>query len=1373
MTVTAADGYSSLEIMSEEGALLSDFSAYGSLPTLCLMTSGELVLRAEGIAIWSPPPVVGFSVRRCLPVGDTRRFFGTSALSCIDHLSYVRQCRYIRNGNFYLELNYNGVLMISTKSDFDELSTIWRSSDDEHAFGVYRFNISTMGIYASNGSRVDGWDLPKGSPPATHFCLHFDGNLALYSNNDVIWSRPRITGFGNNECASRRSVGKLRIHNGTYVSCLLRGDSMKPCDYVATGDTVLLFRADANLILSDTSSRQQLWTTGLVGNIWGERYEFSYQSDGNMVIYDANLFPLLAWSNSSSPHSTDLCVTSNGLVLYDGMDTVWEAPSIEGFSQCRPVGHHAKINGNEHTCLRPGEQLLSCQYLRAGSIYLLMQTDGILSLFSDYPFKTTLRDSTDFPYATRQKSKLRWASSETSFDPACGPWNASCGGNFKFELSSNGTMSIHSALQAAVAQYSVNSTSEDLQLCLQSDGDFVLYDEHVGVWAYPSKSGFQDGEKCGPRGGSPSSLNDPYQACFVAGDIISDCSYMRVGSYYLTMHRFLPGNLAIYNGTRGSSVQVWESSYPVYSNQENWIRISSGLSEPYLFFTEGYCLRLEDDYFQMVNSGNKKDRFDLSSIRGFIRVRPNTAWSNWGPNMTTIGSQYASSWEYFYANEQYVLISKDCDLQFYSNTSLLWFSNTTLLSEYGCAIYLQGDGVVTVGVRSGRKASSNNVVVASDPVGPFFNGAVLCVEVGRVVLRDANDNIVWNSLDARRVNDTTTVGFQQNGSICGPLGHYKTFKNGLILANCILPGQLLQVCQYLRIGSYYLNMTEYSNLELNYGRPVTADSTLVWKSADRTRSKNMYGAYKLFSNGSFYFWDTNRSNRDTSSVDLMTGIDSDEFCLLSTGTFGLFSNDSIVWSRPNRNGFNGFNDDVCWNQPDSETKAILSVGHYRLRERMQISCMKRGETMQPCQRMTAGNYSLGFQMLFDMSSPKLIQTQGNLVLVTGIDLFENVIWSVNARFTARRQIQLSFDESGDIVVYDGKSVVSNLGTTIGKDSSDFCVQSDGRLVLYNIVGDVWDEVWSNPKENGFNGFGGDRCGFVGHKESINDQNAVCMHPGDSFRSCQFMNVGDYFFTINANSTAVVYKGTRAMIKKIIWSSIIEYSPSIEAKFVFGMDHYVNITNGQLWNPNITLIDAAISKQADQLCLLPDGSLSLFDSKNTALWTAGIPSRAFKSQQLLVQGRECGNVGHWRPAINGILRKCMLPGENLRICQWMNIDDLWFTWAARINSFDNVELMLYRGGMYFKSEVLWSAGTNIPNSLFSMLYFEYQTNGNLVLTTNGTEVVGVTNLLTDQEKSSHLCLQSDAKIVLYDPLENVVWHNPGNVTGFSGSGNPCE
>ncbi|KAJ3006861.1 UNVERIFIED_CONTAM: hypothetical protein HDU68_003851 [Siphonaria sp. JEL0065] len=272
---------------------------------------------------------------------------------------------------------------------------------------------------------------------------------------------------------------------------------------------------------------------------WGSGYQFAVQSDGNMVIYDSDLAMVSSWRHSPLQQSiTDLCVSSDGIaVLYDGMDVVWKNPVKDGFSNCGPVGYYQNINGKQRTCLRPNEPLGSCQYMKAGDFYVIMQTDGVLSVKSDNPFNLTLRGRELYPYISS---------------------------------AANGGFRISRTLDSVfVMSYSLPTTSQVNadQLCIQDDGDFVLYGGNSTLWAYPLTPGFAGGDECGPIGYNPGIRGD--LNCLNPTDSLNSCRYVRSGNLYLTAHPSSFGNLAVGNGSRGQIDFVWESDSPTLSKQQS------------------------------------------------------------------------------------------------------------------------------------------------------------------------------------------------------------------------------------------------------------------------------------------------------------------------------------------------------------------------------------------------------------------------------------------------------------------------------------------------------------------------------------------------------------------------------------------------------------------------------------------------------------------------------------------------------------------------------------------------------------------------------------------------------------------------------------
>ncbi|KAJ3020710.1 UNVERIFIED_CONTAM: hypothetical protein HDU68_010002 [Siphonaria sp. JEL0065] len=1398
----------SFEIRNKSGSVLVSTPSLSGIPTsLCLTKFGDLILGNDTSIMWAPPPgrgVLSEFGNNCRLIGEWKHILGGGGFvsSCMSAFDVLRPCQFIRNNGYVLEMKDNGILTV-TYQDYASgkpSKVIWtsRSSPLEQSNYSFMFNSSALSVFNSHNTLVDGFQLPNNLLLATDFCLHSNGGVGLFSNHTQLWSRPERIGFeitsSNDQCASKRNVGQMRVHNGTLLNCLLPGDFMKPCEYLQTGDTMLLFRGDANLVLQNVTTNTQLWSAGISAQNWGSNYQFAVQSDGNMVVYDGGLSMLASWRYSPVKQSiSDLCVRPDGVVaLYDGMDVVWMNPAEKGLSQCGPVGAYQNINGNERTCLKPNERLGSCQYLKAGKFYAIMQTDGILSVKSSNPFSLSLLGHALYPYIP-SAGPVHWNSSSTSFEPSCGLFNHSCAGNFGFQFSANGDFLISRTLDSLfVTSYSLPPTSQlpADQLCIQDDGDFVLYSGNKTLWAYPTTPGFAGGDQCGPIGYNPGIRGD--MTCLTPTDSLNVCRYVRSGNFYVTAHPLSFGSIALYNGTRGIANQLsWESDVPAsVSATPLFLPLNfhcfKGFNDA-VVGTDGTPLSLR----RFFSDTPKMETGARLWHRGFIDFTVYRITSDLGSRVSQtlpknegafLRDANKSIYPYprnYYRNGTYYLVLNGCSLMYIQNTgwspsptsspkntedllknhTLLWISNYPILYPI-CYFYLDSFGAITLSTYEQSFEPVDKVITSGDMFSFTYGGANLYLEAGRLVVRDNQNRTIWNSLDAPRVNKTTTFGFRQNSSSCGLVGYYKAI--GSSVATCIQPGQSLKACEYMRIGNYYLNVTEYSTLELYQGKPVDRKALQLWKSGERQAANNQTSF--------LYSLDKNLVVGDgtinmTKSGDFTIGAGSQEFCLVDTGIFGLYQNNSLVWSTPNRDGFSGFNDIICWRD-----RTVLPIGHHHTNNGRHLTCMKRGDSIQPCQKMIAGNFTLRLQMTFT-DYPRVLDTEGNLILE---DSTSKVLWEIGARRIPRKQVTLTFDETGDIVVSDGSNVVSAIGNTIGKDSTDFCVQSDGRVVMYNVVGDKWNEVWSNPGSLvGFSGFGGDRCGLVGHKQTVNGQDASCMDPGDSFRTCQYMQVGSYFFTLNANSTLLVYNGTRNRINDILWSSQLAFNSEEGPRFTFGLDKTLAITKAIASNPFIPIVDTTLSKKGEKLCLLSNGTLSLFDNKNTPIWTAGAAERGPTPLSNIYDGPQCGPRGHWRHPVDGVKRICLLPGESLRTCQWLNLDDLYFTWAARSSSPNKIELMIYRGSRYAKTDVFWSSGMDTPGSFNSLMYLDYNLDGNLVLTANGTAVVGVSNRLTDTQGSSYLCLMSDAAVKLFDVEDSVIWKNPGNSTGFSGSGAPCS
>jgi len=132
----------------------------------------------------------------------------------------------------------------------------------------------------------------------------------------------------SNTCAGPN--GAYNILNNSFM---IKGDVLPQCSAIKSpdGNIMLVMQSDGNLVTYYTKTNAAIWSSKTNGKGIAP-YKFTYQTDGNLVIYDKNYYPI--WSSGTYGQSSDvLQLQENGLlVLYVGTpthtNTTWAGKSI-------------------------------------------------------------------------------------------------------------------------------------------------------------------------------------------------------------------------------------------------------------------------------------------------------------------------------------------------------------------------------------------------------------------------------------------------------------------------------------------------------------------------------------------------------------------------------------------------------------------------------------------------------------------------------------------------------------------------------------------------------------------------------------------------------------------------------------------------------------------------------------------------------------------------------------------------------------------------------------------------------------------------------------------------------------------------------------
>ncbi|KAI9334140.1 hypothetical protein BDR26DRAFT_867391 [Obelidium mucronatum] len=1185
----------------------------------------------------------------------------------------------------------------------------------------------------------------------------------------------------------------LSVHNSSSQAlwpaiCLRPSERMEVCQYMQTGDLAIYEGFEW--------TNQSVFSSSI---LFANASRLCLDSEGSLTVYRKSFLDIV-WSN---PRSVNRNRRNSGFTL--------ECESLQD------VGKPRFHNGTASGCILPGTTLKTCQMLKTGDYYAILDHDSNLKIFSS---------------KSETAGSLIWSTGHQGHPPSL---------DYKFAFQTDGNLVLYDGHQRVISETGLLTLKKPaMDLCLTPEGQLTLFDRFDVIWQSSGVSGWYN--SCGSIGWF---VNEQL-TCLKPGAILKPCQYMRSGESYIWMDE--DGTLvrSIGDPSMPSSREVWRSrslgkfsyllfnvqganavcihssgefsifidserkwSYPVFGDTSDcgpvgspWIEdtYTVGMSYcQYIRFGSKYLKLTEDaniglysgpigapDRLLFTAGGGTMDRnqdykltmtsTDASaSLTVYMR---NEAISTFSTNPTVL--TYCISFDYISAG--LVKLPKP-DYSYHTGNNILWYSSEEQVSMmiYNQAV-LQYHPNGNIEVADIWSQNHGTVLHGSD----VRNGSVncfLCLHSDGYfgIYNRTNFEFLWSS-------QGISIGFDRNSSkeSCGAVGYlaniilftlctYETLYlyNGntgmdmepynepsMLYARCLSRGAVMNPCQYLRIGEYFLNMTG-----LVMGLPSSDLTSLVWTITSPLSGNANFQYHEDGTVGIFH----NQSIPGATSGDFTRGLPNSRFCLVETGDLVLLNNHTTVWSLPLKNGtFSGFGAASC---PSPGMASV--VGHYKTSlEGEKFSCMQRGESFIPCQSLRSGDYSMN------------MTAEGNLFLSHQVGNKSTILWSAQISHGIRKSPRFSFEPSGRLVFYDSlqelmnADSITNSSASQVKRSTHFCVSERGYLALLDIVADnEWKRVWKNPSTNGFSGFGGDACGLVGHAITVGNESVSCIFPGDTMRPCQYMNVKDIFLSLTVNGNLKIYQGTAVRSKKDIWNTGTERLSSGAMYFKYGMDRSLRLVELFQRETNISLVPFNTSISSLQLCLRRNGTLALFGESERIFWTSDgtiekpsdTASNIFSNATNLSRIGTNVQLGHTRPPINGQNRTCLLPGETLGFLAYMNLQDFYLTWTTSKNT-EKIpsNLVLYRGTIRFKEQVIWTSDT--PDMSIDTL-LSYQKDGNIVMFVNGT-IVGVTNHATMDIQSRYLCIQTDpvmnATIALYDANDVEIWTVKGS-SGFGGNG----
>ncbi|KAI9325647.1 hypothetical protein BDR26DRAFT_879005 [Obelidium mucronatum] len=1358
-------------------------------------------------ALWVFPTQAGFygfGGNLCRPVGTVEMVIPgmDQPAICLRPSERMEVCQYMRRGDFYFVVEETGDLAIYEGFEWDKSKRVWNAGLSQSESRSYFLDFDVKGNIGVVFDRLEPMGGSSSSilfTNASRLCLDSDGSLTVYRKSflDIVWSNPRSVNRNRRnsgftlECESLQEVGKPRFHNGTASGCILPGTTLKTCQMLKTGDYYAILDHDSNLKIFSSNSEAAaslIWSTGHQGHPPSLDYTFAFQTDGNLVLYDGHqrVISETGLLTLNKP-ATDLCLTLEGhLMLFNRFDVIWQSSGVSGwYNGCGSIGWFVN---EQLTCLKPGTMLKPCQYMRSGESYIWMDEDGTLVRSIGNPSMPSSREV--------------WRSSRSL-------------GKFSYLFFSlDGYVQILNPFLEMVI-----FLTEDVQganaVCIHSSGEFSIFIDSERKWSYPV---FGDTSDCGPVGNPW--IEDTYTVgmCLPPNVSVSYCQYIRFGSKYLKLTE--DANIGLYSGPigapdrllftagggtmdrnqdykltmistddsaslmvhlRNEAISTFSTNSTVLTYCISFDYISAGLVK---LPKPDYLHRFDSDLSvlstTMFYSNDPRDTLPIN-IDGMICVPP-------GSRINYSGLQLAG-YQLWRPKNNGIFV-----LQNHTGNNILWYSSEEHVSasiDNQAILHYHPNG--NMEVADIWSQNHGTVLHGSD----VRNGSVncfLCLHSDGYfgIYNHTNFEFMWSS-------QGISIGFNRNSSkeSCGAVGYladiirkdpiglstllfYKTLylHNGdmgldmeqynepsMFFARCLSRGAVMSPCQYLRIGEYFLNMTEFSSIELRRGSPSSDLTSLMWTITSPLSGDANFQYHEDGTVGIFH----NQSIPGATSGDFTRGLPNSRFCLVETGDLVLLNNHTTVWSLPLKNGtFSGFGAASC-----ASPGMASVVGHYKASlEGEKFSCMQRGESFIPCQSLRSGDYSMN------------MTAEGNLFLSHQVGNKSTILWSAQISHGIRKLPRFSFEPSGRLVFYDSlqelmnADSITNSSASQVKRSTHFCVSERGYLALLDIVSDnEWKRVWKNPSTNGFSGFGGDACGLVGHAITVGNESVSCIFPGDTMRPCQYMNVKDIFLSLTVNGNLKIYQGTAVRSKKDIWNTGTERLSSGAMYFKYGMDRSLRLVELFQRETNISLVPFNTSISSSQLCLRRNGTLALFGESERIFWTSDgtiekpsdTASNIFSNATNLSRIGTNVQLGHTRPPINGQNRTCLLPGETLGFLAYMNLQDFYLTWTTSKNT-EKIpsNLVLYQGTIRFKEQVIWTSDT--PDMSIDTL-LSYQKDGNIVMFVNGT-IVGVTNHATTDIQSRYLCIQTDpvmnATIALYDANDVEIWRVKGS-SGFGGNG----
>lgn len=350
----------------------------------------------------------------------------------------------ITTANRYLVMQYDGNLVLYRYADGVIGEALWASGTFAGSHAVVNYKAVFQGdgnlvIYNASGNAK--W-ASRTQHSGDRLVLQEDGNLVMYSNSKgAVWS------------TGTTSIFTQEIDNPSSLEFFGGEFSLEPGQYITTDTRRLVMKHDGNLALyyyHDGVLGHQLWESRAST---GSDYRAVFQSDGNLVIYNA--YGKAKWATGTNPSGSRLKLQSDGnLVIYSSSGKALWSTVTHSNNDTQIIGDSLNYENGSFT-LKAGESIMT------KTRQFIMQYDGNLALYS---------------YKNGEKGNLLW---ET----------ATYGSNYKAVFQSDGNLVVYNSNGSPKWASKTQHTGERLEL--QEYGNLAIYsDSDQLVWETGTNSIF-------------------------------------------------------------------------------------------------------------------------------------------------------------------------------------------------------------------------------------------------------------------------------------------------------------------------------------------------------------------------------------------------------------------------------------------------------------------------------------------------------------------------------------------------------------------------------------------------------------------------------------------------------------------------------------------------------------------------------------------------------------------------------------------------------------------------------------------------------------------------------------------------------------------